>query len=90
MSTQEFAEVVAEATERLSVGDLHSMYVGIITDAAEQEYYFANDTSSAEELRTAAVDQLAMLTRVLATQSDTTVDELAALAAERADELKLF
>ena len=90
MSTTQFAEVVAEAIDRLSVDDLHSVYVGIITDAAEQEYYFANDTRSADELRSAAVDQLAMLTRVLATQSDTTVEELAALAAERADELKLF
>jgi hypothetical protein len=90
MSTTQFADVVAEAIDRLSVDDLHSVYVGIITDAAEQEYYFANDTSSADELRSAAVDQLAMLTRVLATQSDTTVEELAALAAERADELKLF
>ncbi len=90
MSTAQFGDVVADAIDRLSADDLHSVYVGIITDTADQEYYFANDSSSAEELRSAAVDQLAMLTRVLATQSDTTVDELAALAAERADELKLF
>ena len=89
MSSTQFDGVVTQATERLAADDLHSVYVGIITAEADQEYFFANDTSSAEELRRAAVDQLAMLTRVLATQSASTVEELATLAAERADELQL-
>jgi hypothetical protein len=90
MSAALFDDVVAQATERLSGDDLYSVYVGLITAEADQEYFFANDTSSAEELRDAAVDQLAMLTRVLATQSDSTIEEVANLAAERAEELQLF
>ena len=90
MSAAQFDEVIAEAVERLSADDLHSVYVGLIARGGDQEYYFANDTGSAEELRGAAVDQLAMLTRVLATQSEMSVDELTSLAAERAEELRLF
>ena len=89
MCAAQFDDVRAEAIDRLSGDDVHSMYVGLITHESGQEYFFANDTSSAEELRTAAVDQLAMLTRVLATQSDTSVEELVELAAERAEKLRL-
>lgn len=83
----QFADVQDRAVEAIESEDLRSLYVGLIREDGAPEFYFENDTEDAEALQHAAVDQLGMLTRVLADRSDLTPAELADLAAERADEL---
>ncbi|PSP44121.1 hypothetical protein BRC68_03810 [Halobacteriales archaeon QH_6_64_20] len=66
---------------------IRSMYVGLIDDAGDNEFYFANADDA--DLQGVAVTQLGMMTRVLADQSDADVEYIAGLAAERAEEMDL-
>jgi hypothetical protein len=89
MSNPRFAEVRAEASEALLAEDLRSVYVGLVHESGDNEYYFGNDTGEAAELRETAAVQLGMLTRVLADRSELSVEEVTDLAAERAAEMRL-
>ncbi|GGL63755.1 hypothetical protein [Halocalculus aciditolerans] len=80
----DFDDVLTQATDALDADDLESVYLGLIHEGPGYEFYFGNET---DDLRTAAVTQLGMLCRVLADQSDLTVEELAELAVDRANEL---
>ena len=84
-----FEEVKTEASAAITEGDLRSVYTGIIHEDGRHEYYLGNDTEEAAELREAAAIQLGMLLRVLADRSDSSVDELTTLAAERAEGMEL-
>nr|WP_233560796.1 MULTISPECIES: hypothetical protein [unclassified Haloarcula] len=84
-----FEEVKTEASAAITESDLRSVYTGIIHEDGRHEYYFGNDTEEAAELREAAAIQLGMLLRVLADRSDSSVDELTALATERAEQMEL-
>jgi len=84
-----FEEVKTEASAAITEADLRSVYTGIIHEDGRHEYYFGNDTEEAAELREAAAIQLGMLLRVLADRSDSSVDELTDLAAERAEGMEL-
>ena len=88
MNTQ-FEEVKTEAAAAITEEDLRSVYTGLVHEDGRHEYYFGNDTEEATELREAAAIQLGMLTRVLADRSDSTVEEITELAAERANEMEL-
>ncbi|QLG63480.1 hypothetical protein [Halorarum salinum] len=89
MAEREFETFQARAAEAVSGDGLESVYVGIVREDGEREYYFGNDTEDVGELREAAATQLGMLLRVLADRSDDSVDEVADLAVERAGELRL-
>lgn len=89
MTNPQFEEVKTEAAAAITDEDLRSVYAGLVHESGHHEYYFGNDTGEAEELREAAAIQLGMLTRVLADRSDSTVEEVAELAAERAEEMQL-
>ncbi|MFB9812544.1 hypothetical protein [Haloarcula sebkhae] len=84
-----FEEVKREASAAITEDDLRSVYTGIIHEDGRHEYYFGNDTEEAAKLREAAAIQLGMLLRVLADRSESSVDELTALAAERAEQMEL-
>jgi hypothetical protein len=84
-----FEEVKTEASAAITEADLRSVYTGIIHEDGRHEYYFGNDTAEAAELREAAAIQLGMLLRVLADRSDSSIDELTTLAAERAEQMEL-
>ena len=91
MANPQFEEVKTEAAAALTDEDeeLRSVYTGLIHEDGRHEYYFGNDTEEASELREAAAIQLGMLTRVLADRSDSSVEEIAELAAERAEAMEL-
>ncbi|NUB91025.1 hypothetical protein HTZ84_12690 [Haloterrigena sp. SYSU A558-1] len=91
MTNPQFEEVKAEAAAAITddEAELRSVYAGLVHEDGRHEYYFGNDTEEASELREAAAIQLGMLTRVLADRSDSTVDEIAELAAERAEGMEL-
>lgn len=89
MANPRFEEVTAEAAEAITDDDLRSVYTGLVHEDGRHEYYFANDTEAAEELREAAAVQLGMLVRVLADRSDSSVAEITDLAADRAAEMEL-
>ncbi|MGB9985861.1 hypothetical protein [Salarchaeum japonicum] len=82
----DFEEVREQATSALDAENLDSIYLGLLHEDGAPEFYFGS-TVDGRELHGAAIDQLGMLTRVLADRSDLTTEELADLAAERADEL---
>ncbi|MEE6209175.1 hypothetical protein U3A55_03240 [Salarchaeum sp. III] len=82
----EFEDVRAQAKSALDAENLDSIYLGLLHEDGAPEFYFGS-TVEGRDLHHAAVDQLGMLTRVLADRSDLTPEELANLAAERADEL---
>jgi len=84
-----FKEVKTEASAAITDEHLRSVYTGIIHEDGRHEYYFGNDTDEAAELREAAAIQLGMLLRVLADRSDSSVEELTDLAAERAEGMEL-
>ncbi|MFC7116503.1 hypothetical protein ACFQH2_18315 [Natronoarchaeum sp. GCM10025703] len=84
-----FEEVKDEASEALTEEELRSVYTGIVHEDGRHEYYLGNDTETAEELRESAAVHLGMLLRVLADRSESSVDELTDLAAERADQMEL-
>ena len=89
MSNPKFEETRTEAAAAVTEGDLRSVYAGLVHEDGRHEYYFGNDTESAEELREAAAVQLGMLLRVLADRSDQHVEEVADLAIERAEHMEL-
>jgi hypothetical protein len=82
----EFERARERAVEALRDDDVASMYVGLIREDGTTEYYFANAVDEAE-LRETAAAQLGALTRVLAEQSASTVEEIAELAARRAESM---
>lgn len=84
----EFEQVRERAIDALERGDSISIYLGLIHENGANEYYFGNDVDE-RELREAATEQLGMLTRVLADQSASSVEEIANLAAERAEAMNL-
>jgi hypothetical protein len=65
------------------------MYMGLVHEDGRHEYYFGNDTEEAAELREAAAIQLGMLLCVLADRSDSSIEELTTLAADRARQMEL-
>ncbi|GGL22755.1 hypothetical protein GCM10009037_02710 [Halarchaeum grantii] len=85
--TTQFEEVREQATAALERDDLTSIYLGLLTDDGENEFFFGNDTDDPRELQQTASRQLGMLCRVLANQSDLTVEQVADLAAQRAKDL---
>ncbi|ELY71078.1 hypothetical protein [Natrinema versiforme] len=89
MANPQFEEVKTEAAAAITDEDLRSVYTGLVHEDGRHEYYFGNDTEEAAELREAAAIQLGMLTRVLADRSDMSVEEIADLAAERAENMEL-
>jgi hypothetical protein len=82
-----FTDAKEGAIKAIDREDVQSMYVGLIDEEGENEFYFGNAPEG--DLQRAAVTQLGMLTRVLASQSDTNVEHIAQLAAERAREMDL-
>lgn len=84
-----FDEVKREASAAITESELRSVYTGIVHEDGRHEYYFGNDTEDAEALREAAAVQLGMLLRVLADRSESDIDELTDLAAERAEQMEL-
>jgi len=89
MPNPQFREVRTEAASAIETGELYSLYTGLVHEDGRHEYYFGNDTESAEELRENAAIQLGMMLRVLADRSESDLDELADLAVERAQEMDL-
>jgi hypothetical protein len=89
MPAPRFDDVTAEAAAAITDDDLRSVYVGLVHEDGRHEYYFANDTEAADELREAAAVQFGMLTRVLADRSDRSVEEVSDLAVERATNMEL-
>jgi len=85
--TTEFKEVRERAREALGRDDLTSVYVGLLDDAADNEFYFGNATDDPRDLQQVAATQLGMLCRVLASQSHLSVDEVAELAKARAKDI---
>lgn len=86
--TAEFERVRERAAEAARSGDADSVYLGLVGGETRNEYYFANDVDESE-LREVAAQQLGMLTRVLAEQSDASIDEVAEHAAETARKLNV-
>ena len=89
MTNPRFEDVKTDAAEAITDDDLRSVYAGLIHEDGRHEYYLGNDTEEATELREAAAIQLGMLTRVLADRSDSSVEEITELAAERAKGMEL-
>ncbi|MFC6905208.1 hypothetical protein [Halalkalicoccus tibetensis] len=87
-STEEFEALRERAIEGLEDDDVVSLYVGLVHEEGRDAYYFANDVDD-EELQEMAARQLGMLTRVLATKSDLSLEEVTDLALEQADEMGL-
>lgn len=87
--TADLDELRARAADAIDDDDdLRSMYLGVVREDGEKEYYFGNAVDESE-LREVAVVQLAMMTRVLATQSASSVEEIAELAAQQAESMDL-
>jgi hypothetical protein len=86
---EEFDRVRKRAAAEITDDEkgIRSMYVGLIDSAGENEFYFANADDA--DLQGLAVTQLGMMTRVLADQSNLDAEEIAELAAERAEEMGL-
>ncbi|MFB6117221.1 hypothetical protein [Halosegnis sp.] len=89
MANPQFEQVRTEAADAIVDGDLRSVYTGLVREDGRHEYYFGNDTGDAEELREAAAIQLGMLLRVLAARSEQSLEEVADLAVDRAEEMEL-
>ena len=89
MTNPQFEDLRAQAADAIDDDDLVSVYTGLVHEDGRHEYYFGNDTEEATELREAAAIQLGMMLRVLADRSDSSVDELTELAAERAEQMQL-
>lgn len=89
MTNPQFDDVRKRAAEAVTEDDLRSVYTGLVHEDGRHEYYFANDTEEAAELREAATIQLGMLLRVLADRSDSSVEEITDLAVERTEQMQL-
>ena len=84
----EFDEVREQAAAAVRDSDAESVYVGLVGDSVDDEYYFANDVDE-EELQEMATRQLGMLARVLSEQSGASIDQVAKHAAETAKKMNL-
>jgi acyl-homoserine lactone acylase PvdQ len=89
VSNPQFESVKEDAAAAVTQSDLRSVYAGVVHEDGRHQYYFGNDTTDAEELRETAAIQLGMLVRVLAEQSDSSVEEIADLGVERARAMEL-
>lgn len=89
MANPQFEELRNDVAAAVMEDDLRSVYVGLVHENGQHEYYFGNDTEDAEELRETAAIQLGMMLRVLADRSDSNIDEITDLAAGRAEEMQL-
>lgn len=89
MTNPQFEELQEQAAEAVVEDELVSVYVGLVHEDGQHEYFFGNDTEEAEELRETAAVQLGMMLRVLADRSDSSIDEITDLAVERAEEMRL-
>jgi hypothetical protein len=89
MAAPRFSEIQTEAAEAITSDELYSVYTGLIHEDGRHEFYFGNDTETAEELRESAAIQLGMLLRVLADRSEQSPNEIAELALDRADAMEL-
>ncbi len=89
MTNSRFDDVRETAADATREDDVLSAYTGLVHDDGRREYYFANDTEDASELRETAAVQLGMLVRVLADRSESDVEEITDLAAERAENMRL-
>lgn len=89
MPNPRFKELREEAAKAVDDDELLSLYTGLVHEDGRHEYYFGNDTEEAAELRETAAIQLGMMLRVLADRSDSSIDEITDLAAERAEEMQL-
>jgi SpoVK/Ycf46/Vps4 family AAA+-type ATPase len=84
----EFDEVREQAAAAVRDSDAESVYVGLVGDSVDDEYYFANDVDE-DELQEMATRQLGMLARVLSEQSGASIDQVAKHAAETAKKMNL-
>lgn len=84
----EFERMRERAKEAIDGDDVVSVYVGLVRAGDQNEFYFGNDVDEAE-LRKTAARQLGMMTRVLAEQSESSVEEISELAARQAEEIDL-
>lgn len=84
----EFDRVRNRAVEAIGEDDLDSVYVGLIHEGGRNEFYFGNDVDETE-LQGMAMRQLGMMARVLAEQSEASVDEITRLAGEAAEDMDL-
>ena len=89
MENTRFEELQEQAAEAVVGDELASVYAGLVHEDGRHEYYFGNDIEEPEALRETAATQLGMMLRVLADRSDSSVDEITELAAERAERLEL-
>ncbi|MUV56114.1 hypothetical protein SAMN04487947_2808 [Halogeometricum rufum] len=83
-----FERVREQAAEALTESDAASLYVGLAGPDGQNEYYFANDVDD-EELQEMAAQQLGMLTRVLAEQSNASIEQVTSQAAEMAKQMNV-
>ncbi|WP_433624939.1 hypothetical protein [Halomicrococcus sp. NG-SE-24] len=88
MEDLQFEELQERAAEAVTGDELVSVYAGLVREDGQHEYYFGNDVED-EKLRETATVQLGMMLRVLADRSDSTVEEITELAAERAEQMQL-
>lgn len=84
----EFDRVREQAAAAVTESDAASVYVGLVGPDVRNEYYFANDVDESE-LREMAGKQLGMLTRVLAEQSDASIEQVTDHAAEMARQMNV-
>lgn len=89
MTAPGFEDVQTEAAAAITEDELRSVYAGLVHENGRHDFYFGNDTEDAEELREAAAIQLGMMLRVLADRSNQSLDEVAELAVERAQQMQL-
>jgi hypothetical protein len=89
MANPRFDDVRDQAADAIREDDVQSVYTGLVHEDGRHEYYFANDTEEASELRETAAIQLGMLLRVLADRSESDIDEITDLAVERAEAMRL-
>ncbi|WP_224449090.1 hypothetical protein [Haloprofundus salilacus] len=86
--TTEFERVKQQAADAVSESEAVSVYVGLVSDDGDNEFYFANDVDE-ERLQETTSQQLGMLTRVLAEQSDASIEQVTEHAAETARQMNL-
>jgi hypothetical protein len=88
LSPDDFDRIRDQALEAIDQEEIVSMYVGLIPEDGTNEYYFGNTVEDAE-LREMAGKQLGMMARVLADQSEWSVEEVAQHAVEQAESMRL-
>lgn len=87
---EEFEAMRKQAIEGLEDDDIVSFYTGVIYENEENAYYFANDVDDdEEELQRMAATQLGIITRVLADKSDLSIEEVADLGREQANDMDI-